>query len=188
MSHQQGTAISLFSGAGGLDLGISDVGFNILLALDRERLRSKHTKLTSLRGRRTRYLCADILDLQPNDVRRGSAGLSVGASLDLLVGGPPCTPFSKSAYWLDWKCRGLIRTEFSNGLRGVTLRNSGRVSSFSKMCRHSPRPRAPYRPTDVDFIQRLDRARLRGMDRCTRRGGLRSAPEAQSVVRRRSTP
>ncbi|MBA2438456.1 MAG: DNA cytosine methyltransferase, partial [Acidimicrobiia bacterium] len=35
------------------------------------------------------------------------AGLRRGARPDLLIGGPPCTPFSKSGFWLDWKRDGL---------------------------------------------------------------------------------
>jgi len=27
--------------------------------------------------------------------------------VDLIVGGPPCTPFSKSGYWIDYKRAGL---------------------------------------------------------------------------------
>lgn len=47
------------------------------------------------------------------DIRRvatsellAAAGVRAG-DLELLVGGPPCTPFSKSGYWLEQKRRGL---------------------------------------------------------------------------------
>ena len=47
------------------------------------------------------------------DIRRitttqilAAAGLAT-RGVDLLVGGPPCTPFSKSGYWLEHKRRGL---------------------------------------------------------------------------------
>ena len=35
-----------------------------------------------------------------------AAGLD-GTRPDLLLGGPPCTPFSKSGFWLEWKREGL---------------------------------------------------------------------------------
>src|SRR5689334_23785231 len=36
-----------------------------------------------------------------------AAGLKGSQRPDLLVGGPPCTPFSKSGFWLEWKRQGL---------------------------------------------------------------------------------
>src|SRR5258708_12691922 len=36
-----------------------------------------------------------------------AAGLKRGQRPDLLIGGPPCTPFSKSGFWLEWKRAGL---------------------------------------------------------------------------------
>src|SRR5208282_5971569 len=36
-----------------------------------------------------------------------AAGLKGRQTPDLLVGGPPCTPFSKSGFWLEWKRAGL---------------------------------------------------------------------------------
>ncbi len=36
-----------------------------------------------------------------------AAGLRGGRRPDLLLGGPPCTPFSKSGFWLEYKREGL---------------------------------------------------------------------------------
>ena len=49
---------------------------------------------------------ADILDVPTRDILR-AAGLKGRERPDLLVGGPPCTPFSKSGFWLEWKRAGL---------------------------------------------------------------------------------
>ena len=48
----------------------------------------------------------DILDTPTREILR-AAGLQGRERPDLLVGGPPCTPFSKSGFWLDWKRAGL---------------------------------------------------------------------------------
>jgi DNA (cytosine-5)-methyltransferase 1 len=48
----------------------------------------------------------DILDVPTREILR-AAGLRGRERPDLLVGGPPCTPFSKSGFWLDWKRAGL---------------------------------------------------------------------------------
>ena len=36
-----------------------------------------------------------------------AAGLKGQERPELLIGGPPCTPFSKSGFWLEWKRQGL---------------------------------------------------------------------------------
>ncbi len=52
---------------------------------------------------------SDILDVETSDILK-AAGLRGRARPDLLVGGPPCTPFSKSGFWLEWKRKGLDPT------------------------------------------------------------------------------
>lgn len=47
-----------------------------------------------------------ILDVPTREILR-AAGLKGRERPELLVGGPPCTPFSKSGFWLDWKRAGL---------------------------------------------------------------------------------
>jgi DNA (cytosine-5)-methyltransferase 1 len=49
---------------------------------------------------------ADILDVSTEAIL-AAAGLRRGQRPDLLIGGPPCTPFSKSGFWLEWKRSGL---------------------------------------------------------------------------------
>ena len=107
-----GAAISLFSGAGGLDLGIEQAGFHTTVAVEwdddaadtmeknasayfpdlREVVRADLYPLAS--GTRQGVTTADIM-------RAG--GFGPRNRPDLLVGGPPCTAFSKSGFWLDWK-------------------------------------------------------------------------------------
>lgn len=94
--------ISLFSGAGGLDLGVEQAGYGIRAALEFDShacasLSGNFPEATVLQG--------DIRSISTNDILR-AAGVRAG-EVELLVGGPPCTPFSKSGYWLEQKRRGL---------------------------------------------------------------------------------
>lgn len=53
----------------------------------------------------TALLEGDIRRVSTQDLL-SAAGLRAGEA-ELLVGGPPCTPFSKSGYWIEQKRRGL---------------------------------------------------------------------------------
>ena len=100
-----GVAISLFSGAGGLDLGIEDAGYEVRVAVERDR-DAAVTMEKNFPGLASPVIQADILDVPTSDILR-AASLRGSARPDLLVGGPPCTPFSKSGFWLEWKRAGL---------------------------------------------------------------------------------
>ncbi|MDD7939332.1 DNA cytosine methyltransferase [Actinomycetospora lutea] len=108
MSGQAGVAISLFSGAGGLDLGAEQAGFQVAAAVERApdaaaTLEKNFPTLVSPVIRK------DILDVPTADIL-AAAGLTGSSTPELLIGGPPCTPFSKSGFWLDWKRDGLDPT------------------------------------------------------------------------------
>jgi DNA (cytosine-5)-methyltransferase 1 len=100
-----GVAISLFSGAGGLDLGVEKAGYEVRVAVERDRdaAATLEKNFPALAGA---VIQADILDVSTDDMLR-AAGLQGKAKPDLLIGGPPCTPFSKSGFWLEWKRAGL---------------------------------------------------------------------------------
>ncbi len=108
----KGGAISLFSGAGGLDLGIEAAGFQTLAAVewDEDAADTMEKNAPAFFPGLKNVLRADLYPLATGvgtglttrDLLR-AAGLGVRERPDLLVGGPPCVAFSKSGFWLDWK-------------------------------------------------------------------------------------
>ncbi|CAN5667594.1 hypothetical protein BH20ACT10_BH20ACT10_09950 [soil metagenome] len=87
-------ALSLFSGAGGLDAGVSQAGFETLACVEIdphccETLRSA----ASREARETRIVEADVRDVDPVELME-EMGVAPG-DLDLLCGGPPCQSFSQ---------------------------------------------------------------------------------------------
>ncbi|MEX1142785.1 MAG: DNA cytosine methyltransferase [Thermoleophilaceae bacterium] len=80
MTRRPYTAVSLYSGAGGLDLGFSRAGFEIEWAVDSDPF-AVETYNANLEPRAT---CGDVLQVP----------LPAGLEPDVVVGGPPCQGFS----------------------------------------------------------------------------------------------
>ncbi len=105
MADYRGIAISLFSGAGGLDLGVEAAGYRVAAAVEpdpdaADTMEKNFSHLVSP------VIREDIMEVPTRRILR-DAGLRGRERPDLLVGGPPCTPFSKSGFWLEWKRAGL---------------------------------------------------------------------------------
>ena len=82
-------AMSFFSGAMGLDLGLEKAGIPPLLACEID----KRCRSTILINRPDYALLGDVWKYTAAEMRR-MAGLADGAEIDVIVGGPPCQAFS----------------------------------------------------------------------------------------------
>lgn len=86
-------ALSLFSGAGGMDIGIKKAGFNVLANLEIDKYCCETLRAAIVReGTDTLVYETDIQMVDPAQL-----GSDLGikpTQLDLLFGGPPCQPFS----------------------------------------------------------------------------------------------
>jgi len=104
-SEALGVGISLFAGAGGMDLGAERAGFEIRAAVEIN-AEAAATMEKNFAHLSSAVIQRDILDVPTREIL-DAAGLRGRERPDLLIGGPPCTPFSKSGFWLDWKRAGL---------------------------------------------------------------------------------
>ena len=86
-------AISLFTGAGGLDFGFEAAGFRTAVALEIDA-----RCCATLRHNRNWPLVERDIAAVPTEALLEIAGLRTGEA-DVLIGGPPCQPFSKSGFW-----------------------------------------------------------------------------------------
>src|SRR5690349_5820771 len=86
--------ISLYSGAGGLDYGFEAAGFDTAVAVEMD-----HDCCVTLRANRPEWavLQGDIHKFTSDQILE--AGRLKKGAADILIGGPPCQPFSKSGYW-----------------------------------------------------------------------------------------
>ncbi len=89
VNHDKPIALSFFSGAMGMDLGIEQSGFSIRSACEVDRF----CRQTIAFNRPDIALLSDINAYSAEDVRR-AAGLGCEDEIDLIVGGPPCQAFS----------------------------------------------------------------------------------------------
>ncbi len=87
-------AVSLFSGAGGMDVGVLQAGFDVLacIEIDKNCCDTLHANIDKS-SRNTIVYNADIRDFQPETLLYD---LSIEkGDIDLLFGGPPCQAFSQ---------------------------------------------------------------------------------------------
>ncbi|AZI57714.1 DNA cytosine methyltransferase [Nakamurella antarctica] len=85
--------VSLFSGAGGLDLGFQQAGFELAFAVDNS---AWAIKTHQRNFKKTKSVAADLIELQPAGVlAQLSRVLEDGVSIG-VIGGPPCQGFSRA--------------------------------------------------------------------------------------------
>ena len=82
-------ALSFFTGAMGLDIGIEKAGFHVLLAAEIDPM----ARITIQANRPGLSLLGDVSKITAADVRR-AAHLAPRETIDLIFGGPPCQAFS----------------------------------------------------------------------------------------------
>lgn len=102
--------VSLFSGCGGLDLGLKRAGFDVILGTDNdprcaESFRANFPK--------TPFFDGCISDLNRETINSLTKG-GLRGRIALLAGGPPCPAYSKSRFYRKEKPRAL---EDPNGLK-----------------------------------------------------------------------
>lgn len=95
------TIISLFSGAGGLDYGFEAAGFVTSVCVEMDKWSCK-----TLRHNRSWTVIEDRIENITSQEILDKANLKKGEA-SLLIGGPPCQPFSKSSYWFNGDTRRL---------------------------------------------------------------------------------
>ena len=88
-NNKKPIALSFFSGAMGLDLGLEKAGFDIRLACEND----KYCRQTIELNKPNIALLGDINNCTAEDILQ-NAGLTKDDDVDLMVGGPPCQAFS----------------------------------------------------------------------------------------------
>lgn len=84
-------AVSIFSGAGGLDVGARNAGVEIIACVENDRDAAETLRLNS-DSEATEIIEGDIEDVAFKRWRSPEPMI--------LIGGPPCQPFSKNGYWV----------------------------------------------------------------------------------------
>lgn len=97
--------LSLFSGAGGLDIGFSDVGFDIVESVEIEDKFCETLRLNSGDGKQFSHSKVNCIDIRQFDTAK------LG-KIDFIIGGPPCQTFSAAGR----RANGVLGTTDSRGV------------------------------------------------------------------------
>ncbi|MCC5812511.1 MAG: DNA cytosine methyltransferase [Ectothiorhodospiraceae bacterium] len=87
--------LSLFTGAGGLDLGLEAAGFTTDLCVEVDPVCRR-----TLAINRPQWMLSERGNIHEFDASAAMKAMKLSrGELPLLAGGPPCQPFSKASYW-----------------------------------------------------------------------------------------
>ena len=90
--------VSLFSGAGGLDIGFHSAGFTTIFATD---IWNKACETLKKNDMASEIFCGDIREIDFKSLKE-----RVG-HVDCVIGGPPCPPYSQTKHYLVGKADGF---------------------------------------------------------------------------------
>ena len=96
--------ISVFSGCGAMDLGFKKAGFETILASDKWDIACHSLSNNKLANK---VICDDIKNLDFKKYKK---------TIDGVIGGPPCQPYSQTRHYLTEKKKG-----FDDSMSGYTV-------------------------------------------------------------------
>ena len=98
MDMKKPTIVSLFSGAGGLDIGFEQAGFQTIFANDVWDISCETLKRNKISQE---VVCGDIRNIDFKLLKKKYG------NIDCLIGGPPCPPYSQTRHYLVGKADGF---------------------------------------------------------------------------------
>lgn len=141
-------ALSLFSGCGGLDIGTQMAGVKIISTVDFEPATVETLNANPFFSF-AEHNCADVRDIQANfysEVIKKNNPEKL-----LMVGGPPCQPFSKAGYWITNEKRKAFEDE--RNMVGEYLRIISEIRPDGFLLENVESILHPTNRPVVDFIE-----------------------------------
>lgn len=133
--------VDLFAGAGGLGIGVREADADLRLSVELDPVACMTLEANRGPDVAGAVLQADVTTLSGSQLRK-AAGLTRQNPL-VIVGGAPCQPFSKAAYWTEVGDDAAFRRARAAGVEGLTRPPAPTV------------PRADGRRTLVEHFARL---------------------------------
>ncbi|MFV0303462.1 MAG: DNA cytosine methyltransferase [Paracoccus sp. (in: a-proteobacteria)] len=134
--------VSIFSGAGGLDIGAINAGAQIVVCVENDPDAAQTLRLNNIGGHQSAVLEKTVETVDFTHWRDDSE--------TILIGGPPCQPFSKNGYWVKNDNRliaGDPRNMLGQYLRAVSeLQPTGFLFENVESIRH---------PTNIAVFERF---------------------------------
>ena len=141
-------AISFFSGAGGLDIGAQLANAQVISALDFDKDSIKTLKANPC-FKYSQHLLGDIRNSKGKDYEK----LIKEKKPDklIIIGGPPCQPFSKAGYWVTHEQR--LGSEDPRNMIGQYLRIIGELKPNGFILENVESLLHPKNIAEVDLLK-----------------------------------